>query len=152
MPLGLVGAFLLVLGLTLESRPWSAGCVGAGGGLLVESGYLLVRGHPLGQPRPRQGPRCNAERSRLGDAHSAVDAGVHVVALLGRSVSRMQAWQPPPRWLAVGPVLGELGVALTLVDGEANVLARWFSVAVVVANLALALAIVLWPRRGGRSS
>ncbi len=56
-------------------------------------------------------------------------------------------WQPPPRWLAVGPSLAALGVVLQLVDGQPTGVARWSIVAFVVASLVLVLAILLWPRR-----
>ncbi len=61
--------------------------------------------------------------------------------------SQPSRWQPPPRWLAVGPSLGALGVVLVLVDGQPTGVARWWIVALVVASLALVLAILLWPRR-----
>ena len=55
-------------------------------------------------------------------------------------------WQPPSRWLAVGPSLGALGVVLHLVDGEPTGVARWAIVALVGTGLVLVLVVLLWPR------
>ena len=55
--------------------------------------------------------------------------------------------QSPPRWLAVGPGLGALGMLLTLVSAAPDGLARLVVVVLVVASLGFALIVLLWPRR-----
>ncbi len=60
---------------------------------------------------------------------------------------RQRTAPPPPRWLALGPGLTALAMALDLLDGEPAGPGRWFSVGLLVACLALVLAILAWPRR-----
>ncbi len=55
LPLGLAGAALVVLGASLDLYWVSTACLGAGGGLLVESAYLALRGHALGRRPPGPG-------------------------------------------------------------------------------------------------
>ena len=82
---------------------------------------------------------------------------VAVGALLGRVVGLLLARsfhhrgqavreQSPPRWRALGPGLGGLGMLLTLTGG-AHGLARLVVVVLVVASLGFALIVLLWPRR-----